>query len=177
MVTKNVLHILFIINSATIICQANFEFNNCDLTAPLQIFITKLSNPLPLKNNALIYFSGNLTLKSKLPKGIFVKFSLARKVLESWLRLPCVGCDFGVDCDKLPELCFFRNTCENCTIGVENLKFQLPSDIEEQILVYIPNFVLNGDFWARVQIVDPEKDEKDKDKVLSCFEIYVTIKV
>ncbi|XP_057300737.1 uncharacterized protein LOC130635423 [Hydractinia symbiolongicarpus] len=163
---------VFLLFNVYFIIQAHpFKLLNCDKTSPVQLTVDRFPSPLLLKNNANLTLSAGVEVKQKIPEDLYVKISVAKKI-GFWVRIPCIGCDFGVDCKKTPELCMVRDMCAGCSLNVTDITVKLPSNIEEKIPSFIPGFVLNGDYWAKIDVVEGT----NKKNRVSCIEVYVNLK-
>ncbi|XP_066910173.1 uncharacterized protein [Clytia hemisphaerica] len=143
-----------------------------DKDAPIQLSLTQAPKQLPIQNNATLHISAGVQIKNyTVPRNIRVEVDVSKKILF-WVKIPCFGCDFSLSCDKMPEICMVNDFCKDCSVNVRNIKVRMPADIEQQLPRFLPNFVINGHYWARLRLINKDKPKE----TVACIEVETDVK-
>eukprot|EP00111_Clytia_hemisphaerica_P003751 TCONS_00010776-protein len=161
------MNFVLILLASFFISSQGMDMKNCDAKAPIQFSVTQFPSKLPLKNNATFHVSAGIQIKNYvLPKKIKIKVDVSKHMLF-WVKLPCIGCDQLLSCDKLPQLCMVKDFCTDCSLNVKNVKIRMPGDIEQKIPGFVPNFAIDGKYWLKLRVVNADNEKE----TIACAEI------
>ncbi|XP_065060396.1 ganglioside GM2 activator-like [Rhopilema esculentum] len=143
------------------------SFSNCDSSAPVQIMLKSLPDPVRLVSGGKIPLSGTLLVKKLLPTKLKLKVKVEKKILWGYISLPCISnvgsCEYILDCSTLLGQC---PTCR-CPVPAGT------HPVDQSVTVppiSIPSFLTNGDYKVTFDARDASNNQR-----ISCGQLKLRI--